>query len=356
MDRTRTGIAILALASALLVATSAVAALPASSKTAKSAAASAADAQQPKIVVTDPVKDVGQVTKGSKISHDFVVENKGSAPLLISEVRPSCGCTVVSFDKAIAPGASGKVHTVVDTTDFSGPIAKDVTVLSNDPNTPRLRLVIKADVRPFVFADPGYARYIYVQDEKPGTIVQTIYSSDFPGLKILDVKSPYPFIKVAYHEATKEERKAGIKGNQWRVSTTIQPNAPIGPLADFLVIKTNHPKQPTLKIPISGFVRPVMAATPDRIQLGTRKLDKPHSYTVVVTNFATEPMELTGVDVTVPGVTGEIKQVLKGRRWEVGLLFSVKMKTGPFAGTVKIKTSSFKKPELDIPISGTIEK
>ncbi|HKI85616.1 MAG TPA: DUF1573 domain-containing protein, partial [Thermoanaerobaculia bacterium] len=348
MDRTRARIAILAFSSALLAATSLVAASPSSATGAKSSSAPAASAHQPKIVAPEPVKDVGQVTKGSKVSHDFVLENKGDAPLVISEVRPGCGCTVVSFDKTIAPGASGKVHAVVDTTDFSGPIAKDVTVLSNDPKTPRLQLVIKADVRPYLFADPGYARYIYVQDEKPGTIVQTIYSSDFPDLKVLSVKSPYPFIKVAFHEATKEERKPDIKGNQWRILTTIEPNAPVGALADFLVIKTNHPKQPVMKIPISGFVRPVMAATPNRIALGPRKLDKPHRMSIVVTNFATDPMELTGVDVTVPGVGAEIKPVTKGRRWEVILTFSMQMKKGPFSGTVKIKTSSFKKPELDV--------
>lgn len=355
MDHTRAGIAILALTSALLVATSAFAAVP-SAKSTKSEAAPAAEKHEPTIVAPEPVKDVGIVPKGSKIEHDFILKNVGDAPLVISEVRTDCGCTVVRFDKTIAPGASGKVHTVVDTSDFSGPIAKFVTVFSNDPKTPRLQLVIEAEIRPYVFADPGYVRYIYVQDAKPGTVVQTIYSKDFPGLKVLSVKSPYPFIKAAYHEATKEERKPDVKGNQWRVSTTIEPNAPIGPMADFLVIKTNHPKQPILKIPVSGFVRPLMAATPDRLDLGTRKLDRTKIATIIVVNFATAPMELTGVDVTIPEITGAIKPIVKGRRWSVVLTFPAQMKAGPFKGVVKIKTSSSEKPELDVPLSGTIEK
>lgn len=354
MDRTRAGIAILALTSALLIATSAFAAAP-STKSAKSKAAPADSGPQPKIVAAEPVVDVGIVSKGKKIEHDFVLKNEGTAPLTISEVRPGCGCTVVKFDKTIAPGASGKVHAVIDTSDFSGGIAKEMTVLSNDPKTPRLQLVIKADIRPYVFADPGYARYIYVEDEQPGTINQTIYSLGFPQLKVLEVKSPYPFIKTAFHEATKKERKADIKGNQWRISMTIEPNAPVGPLADFLVVKTNHPKQPILKIPISGFVRPIMAATPDRIALGKRKHERPGRLSVIVTNFATETMGISKVEVTVPGVDNEINTITKGRRWEVILRFTKRMKPGPFKGVVKIKTTSLKKPELDIPLSGFME-
>src|SRR5882757_6798837 len=79
-------------------------------------------AGKPKATVVEPVKDVGSVPKGQKIIHDFVIKNDGDADLTITNVQPACGCTVAEFDKLIKPGATGKVHAVVDTAAFGGPI------------------------------------------------------------------------------------------------------------------------------------------------------------------------------------------------------------------------------------------
>src|SRR5947209_20165588 len=92
-------------------------------------------AGKPKAVAVEPVTDVGTVAKGDSVTHDFVIKNEGTAPLEITQVRPACGCTVASFDKTIAPGKTGVVHTVVDTVTFNGPIAKGVTVYTTDPET-----------------------------------------------------------------------------------------------------------------------------------------------------------------------------------------------------------------------------
>src|SRR5437899_609724 len=63
-------------------------------------------AGKPKAVAVEPVVDVGTIAKGDNVTHDFVIKNEGAATLEITQVRPACGCTVVSFDKTIAPGKS----------------------------------------------------------------------------------------------------------------------------------------------------------------------------------------------------------------------------------------------------------
>src|SRR5262245_43128893 len=162
-------------------------------------------AGKPKIVAAEPVKDVGTVAKGEKIVNDFVIRNEGDAVLEITNVQPACGCTVAEFDKSIAPGQTGKIHAVVDTTTFNGPISKGVSVFSNDPDTPQLELTIRAKVEPFVSVKPGYARYITVQGEPlEGNIVQTIWVPDGTPMDITGVDSPWPFLKVTYREAKPE--------------------------------------------------------------------------------------------------------------------------------------------------------
>src|SRR5262245_66039784 len=99
----------------------------------------AAQDSAPKAVIAEAVKDAGTVPKGEKITHDFVLRNEGGAPLQVTNVRPACGCTVAEYDKTIAPGKTGTVHTVLDTTTFAGPISKGITVYTHDPGNPQLQ-------------------------------------------------------------------------------------------------------------------------------------------------------------------------------------------------------------------------
>src|SRR3954467_12599449 len=120
---------------------------------------------KPKAVAVEPIKDVGTVPKGDKAVADFLIRNDGDAVLEITNVQPACGCTVAEYDKTIAPGKTGKVHAVVDTSTFNGPIAKGVTVFTNDPAMPQIELTVRAKVEPYINVKPGYARYTTVQGE-----------------------------------------------------------------------------------------------------------------------------------------------------------------------------------------------
>src|SRR5687768_12334158 len=89
-------------------------------------------AKGPKLTLVEPLKDFGTVAKGSKLDWAFEVRNTGTTDLEIISAKPTCGCTVADFDKVIKPGKTGKLSAHVDTTNFSGPIAKSVTLETND--------------------------------------------------------------------------------------------------------------------------------------------------------------------------------------------------------------------------------
>ena len=112
------------------------AAAPAPVAKAPVAKAAAKSASAPMIEISPETKDAGTVAKGQLVEATFVVKNGGGSDLVISDARPSCGCTVASFDKLIKPGQEGKIHSSVDTKSFSGPISKSVLVVSNDPDRP----------------------------------------------------------------------------------------------------------------------------------------------------------------------------------------------------------------------------
>lgn len=311
-------------------------------------------AAKPKAVPVEPIKDVGTIAKGEKIVHDFVLRNDGNAPLEITEVRPACGCTVAEFDKTIAPGQTGKVHAVVDTVTFNGPIAKGVTVTTNDPDNPQIELTVRAKVEPYINVKPGYARYLTVQGEgKEGNVAQSLWAPDGTAFDILKVDSPLPGLTVTFREATEAERQADVKGKQWRVEMVLAKDAPVGPIADYVTITTNHPKQKVVQIPVSGFVRPIIAVTPPVADFGLIEVKEPLRKALNLRNFATEAIKVTGIEENMPGVDAQLEQLEDGREYQVRLTLNPDVK-GPFAGKLMVKTDSPKTPLIEVEVKGTV--
>lgn len=77
------------------------------------------------------VIDYGEIMKGSDGIRKFEFTNTGNAPLVISRVYSSCGCTIPKKPEGpIAPGATGIIEVKYDTKRV-GPIRKTITVYSN---------------------------------------------------------------------------------------------------------------------------------------------------------------------------------------------------------------------------------
>jgi hypothetical protein len=90
--------------------------------------------------------DYGEITKGSDGIRVFEFTNTGKAPLIISDVRSSCGCTIPKKpDGPIMPGKTGEIQVKYDTNRV-GPIRKAITVISN-ADTPTKVLKIKGEVK-----------------------------------------------------------------------------------------------------------------------------------------------------------------------------------------------------------------
>ena len=76
--------------------------------------------------------DFGKVPKGPVATHEFEFVNTGNQPLIVMDVKPSCACTNVDWDKRpIKPGEKGHITLGVKTDELSGVFNKGVYILSN---------------------------------------------------------------------------------------------------------------------------------------------------------------------------------------------------------------------------------
>jgi len=90
--------------------------------------------------------DYGKIKQHANGECAFTFKNTGTEPLLISNSRGSCGCTVPTWPREpIAPGATGTIKVKYDTKRI-GAINKSVTIQSNAVNSPTKIIRIKGQV------------------------------------------------------------------------------------------------------------------------------------------------------------------------------------------------------------------
>lgn len=76
--------------------------------------------------------DFGQLIDGEKVSYSFKFTNSGDQPLIISNAKGSCGCTVPNWPKdPIQPGDSGTIDVTFNSSGRTGKQNKAITLTAN---------------------------------------------------------------------------------------------------------------------------------------------------------------------------------------------------------------------------------
>ena len=100
----------------------------------------------PKMEFETSVMDYGLIEHNADGKREFVLTNTGNAPLIISNAKGSCGCTVPTWPKApIAPGESASIG-VKYATSRIGKFTKTITLTTNAPVKTKI-LTIKGEVQ-----------------------------------------------------------------------------------------------------------------------------------------------------------------------------------------------------------------
>lgn len=92
------------------------------------------------------VHDFGKMRQHGDASYKFKFKNTGTEPLIISNSRGSCGCTVPEWPREpIAPGKTAVINVKYDSKRV-GPFAKSVTITSNASDHPTKVIRIKGEI------------------------------------------------------------------------------------------------------------------------------------------------------------------------------------------------------------------
>lgn len=90
--------------------------------------------------------DFGNVLQGKETEAVFTLTNRGESPLIIEDIKVSCGCTLVEWTKdPILPEQSSEI-VVKYNTNIIGTIKRSVVVNTNDRQQERILLMLTGNV------------------------------------------------------------------------------------------------------------------------------------------------------------------------------------------------------------------
>lgn len=117
--------------------------------------------------------DFGTIKDGTPVETIFKYTNTGKAPLVVSDIKSTCGCTVpTDWTKQVAPGETGQ-FTVKFNGKGNGAVNKSITMTTNTENgseTVRIKAMVQADgsatTAQGTQQQPGGAQSIMQQPER----------------------------------------------------------------------------------------------------------------------------------------------------------------------------------------------
>ena len=91
---------------------------------------------QPKIEFEKKTHEFGDIhEEGGKVTARFIFKNVGTEDLLLTNVKPGCGCTAANYTReAVAPGQTGFIDATYDPWNRPGSFNKNIKVSTNEPD------------------------------------------------------------------------------------------------------------------------------------------------------------------------------------------------------------------------------
>lgn len=252
----------------------------------------------PKLVCDAPEFDFGTVDNSQSVTHTYVVRNDGDLTLEISNVRPSCGCTVASIsERNVPPGGETKITAQLNLAGRQGAQHKVMTVESNDPKQPQFMLNLRGVAGVALEVQPARLMQAQISAGTQPTNSVTLTSS---------LGTPFQITAV---EATTESIKASVEtvasGSVYRVH--VWPSQPLAPgqLEATVIIRTDLPQRPTVEVPTLFMVNTDITVAPREMVFPTAS-DEPVTRYIIVRAADGLPFQIAQVATPNPEITTEI--------------------------------------------------
>lgn len=306
----------------------------------------------PRIAFDAASFDFGKVSDVHPLEHAFSFTNTGDQRLVISDAKPSCGCTTATLEKkTYEPGEVGSIGASWKPMGF-GQQKKTVTVTTNGRPEHTI-LSLHAEIVPFVAFDPIYLNFGQVQLGSEHSMSAAMSCPD-PALEVLSVSANNPHVKAELVE----------QGGERSVVVTLLDSAPWGMLTGEVALEVRGRPEPGME-PIEhkatlGFNAQLFGEIQlDRTLFAVGRVDPGASFRseVIVTRTNHAPFQITSAlleNPTLQSMTVAIEPLPKGE----GIKLVLSGESGSYLGliraNVRMQTDVPGEQERAIPVMGIV--
>ena len=263
----------------------------------------------PRIACDTPEFNFGRAGEGEAIEKKFLIRNAGDEDLLIQRIVPSCtSCTVINVStNRVAPGQSLTVPVRLTLGGFQGALTKTVTIESNDPATPRFSLTLKGEVVSDIIVRPAVLAFGQLTEGAPAEQEVSLRAGEGHTLKVTEVDCAQGIFKpeLIVDEAGKSYRvKVRFDGIRFAEDRMLVR----GRMADMLVIRTESPGRPVVKVGIQGLLQPGLRVFPTEFKFPGHS--KASTATVMLRANPGKTFKVLKAEWPAAGVTADISDPL----------------------------------------------
>lgn len=270
------------------------------------------------------------------VTNRFILRNSGDAPLFITDIRTSCGCSRAEPERrALDPGAETTMEVRTALRGLNGPVRKSVTVISNDPDTPYLSLWIEGESKAAVCLEPpsvSFGRIDPAELPAPATVRLAGYLTN---VTITAVTSDAPSYALTADPAG-------------RALTVAPPRlTAAGAYRAVAHVTLSDPAQPTLALPLYAWVDDLIRIAPSA--LAFRPSAEPASTRLVIVRPGTaKRFRISGLSIE--GGTGKPRAVARPDGNYQIVIEGVVPDTLATNAALVIQTDLAERPEWRVPL------
>jgi len=257
-------------------------------------------AEGPAISFQDTLVDFGTAHANRTIELEFPFANVGNSALIIERVEDSsCACTsTLPSGRRFEPGQKGSIKVRYRAPYAPGPVLRRVTVETNAPKDPNVRLAFHGKIERGISWVPLAIDFGSVQHRAlPVERAFKVYApSGMDDFVIDSVQGSSDFTTATVRRAVPEVYRIlphyeGVVG--------LRPGIPLGEFSGKVSLHTNCSTQPVLNIPLKATMLGDWRARPDRLAFGRISIgDSTERKIELIANGTTDPLTVPAkVDV-----------------------------------------------------------
>jgi hypothetical protein len=254
---------------------------------------------EPRIVCDQPTFDFGSRDASEVVGHTFKLKNSGTTDLVISAVRPACGCTAANLTRqTIPPGESAELSTQLTLAGRSGELHKSILIESNDPANPALQLALVGKTAADFEIQPSLLVLRKDSPSKPATGSVQIRATDGSAFEIGELLSASGKIKLRADPMP--------SGNAYQISANLENDLPPGDHSEQITITTNLKGGRTANIGVLVLVPAPISVAPSKIVLEENP-DSVVTRTIILKAPQNEKIEIASIETPDPAITTQVQ-------------------------------------------------